>query len=213
MLMNYFMRKIISKHEEGRKRKRNQLIVGGVLIFIMFFSVLGYSFRGGDENTKKINYNGFEFINQNDFWILNTENFYFVFKNNPKQVEEIGGDLEYLENYYDKPLYIYSENSESEIEIYRNLFYQNQIVQRMQSACLDENITNTTLGERIVLECDENLPIKNCEDNFIIIKEDNNTKITQNKNCVFIFGQQENLTKITDEFLFKILGIREQQVL
>ncbi len=207
------MRKIISKHEEGRKRKRNQLIVGGVLIFIMFFSVLGYSFRGGDENTKKINYNGFEFINQNDFWILNTENFYFVFKNNPKQVEEIGGDLEYLENYYDKPLYIYSENSESEIEIYRNLFYQNQIVQRMQSACLDENITNTTLGERIVLECDENLPIKNCEDNFIIIKEDNNTKITQNKNCVFIFGQQENLTKITDEFLFKILGIREQQVL
>ena len=29
-----------------------------------------------------------------------------------------------------------SDNSEAETEIYKNLFYQNQIVQRVQEACL-----------------------------------------------------------------------------
>jgi hypothetical protein len=193
------MRKIISKQEETRKKKRNQLIVGFALIFIMLLSVLGYSFSGGSESTTKIKYNGFNFIKQEDFWVLNIENFNFIFKNNPNQVEKINSDLKNLENYYGKPLYMYSENYEAELEIYKNLFYYNQIVQRMQDACLEGNQT----------DCDETLPVKNCEDNFIIIRERNETKIIQENNCVFIEGKQEELTKITDEFLFKILGIEE----
>lgn len=193
------MRKIISKHEEARKKKRNQLIVGGVLIFIMLFSVLGYSFRRGEGSSiKKINYNGFEFTEQDNFWILNIEEFNFVFKNNPQQVEKIKGELKYLTNYYEKPLYIYSEDNNAKLEIYRNLLYQNQIVQRIQPACLE---TDNKLEE-----C-ENLPVKNCENNFIVIKESNESKIIQNESCVFIQGKEENLTEITDEFLFKILGI------
>jgi len=193
------MRKIISKQEETRKKKRNQLIVGFALIFIMLLSVLGYSFSGGSESTTKIKYNGFNFIKQEDFWVLNIENFNFIFKNNPNQVEKINSDLKNLENYYGKPLYMYSENYDAELEIYKNLFYYNQIVQRMQDACLEGNQT----------DCDETLPVKNCEDNFIIIRERNETKIIQENNCVFIEGKQEELTKITDEFLFKILGIEE----
>jgi len=191
------MRKIISKQEEEKKKKRNQLIVGFVLIFIMLFSVLGYSFGGGNESTTKIKYNGFKFVKQGESWILNTENFNFIFENNPNQVEKINSDLKNLENYYGKPLYMYSENYEAEMEIYRNLFYYNQIVQRMQDACLEGNET----------ECDGALPVKNCGDNFIIIRESNETKIIQENNCVFIEGEQGNLTKITDEFLFKILEI------
>ena len=193
------MRKIISKQEEARKKKRNQLIVGFALIFIMLLSVLGYSFSGGNKSTTKIEYNGFNFIKQDDFWILNMKNFNFIFKNNPNQVEKINSDLKNLENYYGKPLYMYSKNYDAELEIYKNLFYYNQIVQRMQDACLEGNQT----------DCDETLPVKNCEDNFIIIRERNETKIIQENNCVFIEGKQEELTKITDEFLFKILGIEE----
>jgi len=187
------MRKIVSKHKEARKKKRNQLIVGVVLIFIMFFSVLGYSFgRGNGEEIIKIDYNGFEFVEQNGFWELDIENFNFIFKNNPQQVEKIEGELKDLDNYYEKPLYIYSENNEAEWEIYRNL---DQVALRISPAYLE--------GE----EGDENLPTKNCENNFIIIKENNESGIIQDENCVFIQGKQENLTKITDEFLFKILGI------
>jgi len=192
------MRKITSKYKEDKKKKRNGIIVGVILIGVMFLGIFGYSFQGKndeEDNAKKINYNGFEFVEQNGFWFTNIGNSQFVFRYNPQQVEEITSELKYLDNYYGKPLYISSENSEAELEIYRNLFYQNQIVQRMQSACLEE-------------ACDGNLPVKTCEDNFIIIKENNTNEIIQEENCVFIKGRQENLTKITDEFLFKILGIR-----
>jgi len=191
------MRKIISKYKEDKRKRRNGMIIGLILVGIMFFSILGYSLRGKDDNDiKKLNYNGFEFVEQNGFWFTNTENFQLVFKYNPQQIEKIASELKNLNNYYGKTLYISSENSEAESEIYRNLFYQNQIVQRMQSACLEGDI------------CNENLPVKTCEDNFIIIKPDNISEIIQEENCVFIKGEEENLIKITDEFLFKIFGIR-----
>lgn len=189
------MKAIIQKQKTDRTK---QLILGGALVVVMFFSVLGYAFQGKeDDNSKKITYNGFKFVNQNGFWYLNVGQFQFAFKHNPKEVEKIDSELEYLDNYYGKPIYISSESNEAGAEIYQNLFYRNQIVQRIQFACLDEE------------ECEENLPIKTCLENFIIIKKSNNTEITQNESCVFIEGPLENLTKITDEFLFKILGIEQ----
>jgi len=191
------MRKIISKYKENKRKRRNGMIIGIILVGVMLFSILGYAFGGQDDNDiKKIDYNGFEFVEQNGFWFTNTENFQLVFKYNPQEIEKIDSELKYLNNYYGKTLYISSENSEAESEIYRNLFYQNQIVERMQSACLEGEI------------CNENLPVKTCDDNFIIIKPNNISEITQEKNCVFIKGEEENLTKITDEFLFKIFEIR-----
>ena len=44
----------MSKSQEERKRKRNQVVVGVILIFIMFGSVLGYAFlvnTGEDEKS------------------------------------------------------------------------------------------------------------------------------------------------------------------
>ena len=46
------MRRIISKEAEEKKKKRNQLIVGLILIAVMVFSVLGYSLSGfGNSNS------------------------------------------------------------------------------------------------------------------------------------------------------------------
>ena len=185
------MRKIGSKYQEEKRRKRNQLILGFILIFVMFFSVIGYSFQGiVNEDVEEFNYNGFEFTEQNGFWILNQNNINFIFRYNPNEVPKINSELKNLNNYNGKPLYISSESIEAESEIYTNLF---QSVERIQNACLEE--------------CDENLPIKTCEDNFIIIKE-GDEKIVQDNNCVFITGEINDLTKLSDEFLFKILEIK-----
>lgn len=188
------MRQITTQKDKERKNRTKQYAVGVILVLIMFLSVLGYSFqREEQDSTKKINYNGFNFINQNGFWVLEDQN--FIFRYNPLEVEKINSQILPLSNYAGKPLYISSENQEAGSEIYTNL---NPIVQRIQYACL-ENET-----------CDSDLPIKTCQDNFIIIKEADSNKISQNENCVFIQGPYENLTKISDEFLFKIIGIREQ---
>jgi len=201
------MKKIRTKSSEAKKQKRKQMIVGIVLIFVMFGSVFGVivgSF-GQDKDNSNIEYNNIKFVGQNNFWFASKGGLNFVFKNNPEQVEKIDVELNYFNTYESKPLYIYSENFEAELEVSRNFFYQNQIVQRVQSACLDEeaDIFNLTSA------CETNSPIKNCADNFIIIRESNETKIMQNENCVFIQGKKENLIKITDEFLFNVFGIRE----
>lgn len=192
------MRKIISKAEEQKKRRVNQLIIGGILILVMVLSVLGYSFGGNDEDNKKekIIYRGFEFTKQNGFWALNRENLQFSFLYNPNEVAEINAILNPMSNYFDKPLYVYSESAEAETEIYRNLFYDNQIVQRAQNACPENE------------KCAGDLPVKTCSDNFIIIREKDNSEIKQEDNCVFIYGKKEDLSKLSDSFLFKIIGIQ-----
>ncbi len=191
------MRKIGSKHDEEKKHKRNQLIIGVILILVMFGSVFGIIVGSfGKEDNTKTEYNGFEFTKQNERWLLNIGDFQFVFRYNPYEVEEIeaNSSLKYLNNYYNKPLYISSENNEASSEIYMNL---ESIIERVQSACLE--------GEK----CEGGLPVKTCASNFIIIREGNLDNITQKENCVFIYGSQENLTKVSDEFLFQIMGVRQ----
>ena len=190
------MRRIVSKHEEGRKRRRNQITIGIILIFVMVIGTLGFALQGfggfGEEDDGSVNnieYNGFEFVNQNGLWVLGN----FIFKNVPQQVEDIGFVSSTINDYQGKPLYIDSENQEAELEIFINL---GNIALRTQKACIEK------------IGCEEGLPVKTCADNFIIIKESNISNILQQDNCVFIEGVSGDLTKLTDQFLFKILGVR-----
>jgi len=192
------MRRIEIKEQEDKKKKRNQLIVGLILVVLMFVSVAGYAFVGnGSENkinSNKIVYNGFDFYNQNDFWILNNKNPQLIFKYNPEQTKNISVNVNQINDYYNKPLYIFSEDVEAELEIYKNLQGYSQ---RIQRACVEGNL------------CNSDIPIKTCEDNFIIIKKSETTNILQDNNCVIIEGAAENLTMIADEFLFRLFKIKQ----
>lgn len=111
----------------------------------------------------------------------------------PQQVEDIGEISNSINSYQGRPLYIYSESEEAELEIFINL---GNIVLRTQKACVEG------------VECPGDFPVKDCEDNFIIIVEKNISSIIQQDNCIFIEGKKEDLTGLVDQFLFKILGIR-----
>jgi hypothetical protein len=186
------MRKITSKQKRKKQEQIKQIVVGGILVLIMFASVIGYAFQGKeDSNNSKINYNGFDFIKQDSSWIFENS---FVFKYNPKETEEFAFEYELnsLEFYKNKPLYIYSKNLNAEAEIYNNIY---PVAQRIQYACLDG------------MECQNNWPVKTCEDNFILIQE-GEFSVEQKDNCLFIFGAKEDLIKISDEVLFKIIGVK-----
>lgn len=202
------MRKITERTNEEKKTRRNQFLIGGILILVMILSVLGYSLgrQDGETEAEKVIYNGYEFTKTAGLWTTKIGDFQFSFKYNPYETEKINSQINYLNSYANKPLYLLPGNVEAETEIYRNLFYQTGIAQRVQYACLQgENCT------------EQSLPIKNCTDNFIIIRENNESdvlnqnrsEIKQQDNCVFITGRSENLTSITDDFLFKIMGISE----
>jgi len=193
------MKGIKLKEDLRKKEKRNQFLIGTIMIFIMMLSVFGIAMSSvGKQETDKVNYNGFEFTNQNNLWILQFENLDFWFKYNPNEIEieDINASEEFnlFENYYNQVLYVYSEDREAELEVYRNL---NQVVERIQPACFEQE------------KCKGDFPLISCEKNSIIIEESNYSEITQKENCVFIKGGKENLVKIVDEFLFKILKIKE----
>lgn len=196
------MRKIRNKKEEERIRKRNNLVMTILLSLILLFSIGGYSFMGGDSSEKNsnkiIDYNGLKFYNQNNYWMSDNGDFNIIIKNNPNNLSDIkiSNSLKGINNYYNKPLYIYSENPSATQEIHNNFNLKtNSIVERIQEACI-ENKT-----------CDKNLPIKDCKDNLIIIKESEETQIYQQENCVFIKANNTEITKATDKFLLNILGI------
>lgn len=188
------MRRIISKERDSKKKKRNQIILSIILVVVISFSTLGYAFRGEVKSEKEVEYNGVKFVQQNTFWIADVGNLKLILRYSPYEVNKTETELNALENYYNKPLYIYSKNQEASYEIYNNL---EGIAQRIQPACLEEE------------NCEENLPIKTCEENFIIINEEENIKIRRENNCLFIEGQKEDLVKITDGVLLKIFGIEQ----
>ena len=151
-------------------------------------------------------YNGYEFTNQGSYWYLTLGGKDYFFQYNPFQIQESFNltteNLKYLSAYSGAPLYINSqENVNAESEIGR-IF--SGVSLRTQKACL--NNSGTTLKN-----CDVNLPMKDCSNNFIIVRtsEDNENRIYQEDNCVFIEGPSENLIKLTDYYLFKIMGIKE----
>jgi hypothetical protein len=190
------MREIETKKDLEKRQRKNQWIIGGILILIMMGSTFGIivdSF-GKNGNSQDVKYNGYSFSNENDYWTTTIGNYKFIFKYNPTQVERIQSNLRYLNSYSGIPVYIYSEDYLSEIEVRRNL---GSVVQRFQGACIDEK------------NCQGDLPIRDCSNNFILIRKANESRIYQNESCVFIEGKQENLTQITDEFLYWVTGIEK----
>ena len=108
------MRQITAKHIEEKKARRNRIILGVFLIFIMFFSVVEYSFlsfnSNGEsqiaENSTKTIYNGFEFSKQNGFWILNKDGSSFIFSYNPNEIVNYNFSAENIERYKNSALYL-----------------------------------------------------------------------------------------------------------
>lgn len=190
------IRRITSKEDEEKKRKRNQVIVGVVLALIMILSTLGYSF-GTNLGQRKItlNYNNYEFNYLDGFWNVNIGENIFGFINSPLNAYNVSSDVKPLADYYGKPLYLYSENSNAEEEIYRNL---DLITKNVTYACPENDE-----------KCGKSFPVKKCSDNFIIIREENISGVYQNNGCVFISGPFENLTQITDGFLLKMIGVQQ----
>lgn len=150
-----------------------------------------------DENTNtssKNTFNGHTFVKSGEFWGLTIGSYNFLFRNFPSEsalTEK--GNISTIDQYAGKPLYISSENMQASFEIYNNL---NKIVERWQFAC--ESGKN----------CTENLPIKDCSSNFIILEEGNNEEIEQKQGCVYIRASSENITRITDEFIYRIIGVK-----
>ncbi len=194
------MRKIITKEEIEKKETRNKTIVGVVLVLIMITSTLAYSFFSGDPEVKreKINYNGIEFIEQeNGLWKFELQGTEFNTQYTPQETQNITSIIfRGPGDYRGKTLFFIGEGpGRREIEV--NMI--GKMVPRAQDGCIIEYEE----------ECKDNTPIKECSsDNLVIIEESNETKLIQDENCIFIKSPYQEQARVADAFLFKVLGIQ-----
>jgi len=194
------MKKIITREIKEKKETRNKVIVGSVLIILMILSTIGYSFfSGGDEAQQKIEYKGVEFVlTDNSLWQFNIGGRVFQTQYNPVDTQNISVSVaRNLDSYSGKPLFFLGEDRGKQ-ELARNL---NSVVSRMQESCLEDYEEY----------CTEDSPLKDCEeDNIIIIEEIEKTEeieIKQEENCIFISAPYQEQIRAADAFLFKILKI------
>ena len=155
------MRRIKTIKENDKSKRRNQFIVSGILIVIMLFSIVGYGFiddsnpNGNEIQTTILNYNNFQFLEQNGFWILSSSPGTF-FSYNPTEVESITSvNLKDITNYQGEILYLVLEDPIAEQELRNNL---NSYAQKIESVCLEG------------FPCENNLPLKSCDDKVISLQ-------------------------------------------
>tara|TARA_Y100000034_G_scaffold133348_1_gene198570 strand:+ start:57 stop:626 length:570 start_codon:yes stop_codon:yes gene_type:complete len=189
------MRSIHSSESKLKKQRRSQLVIGIVLVGLMVLSTLGYAFSGGgdpeEEGVEKVEYRGVSFVQYGSAWVADRDP-QIVLSNNPYNVSQDIFLVNGVSSYSNQPLYIYYNDSLSSFYIYDNF---NPFIQRMQQACLSKG-------------CGEGLPVKNCSDNFIIIELSEKSEVLQEDKCVYIRGDQENISKLVDSFVLEAFGLK-----
>src|SRR3989344_9104860 len=88
----YLMQKILTKEEKAKKAKRNQLIIGIILIGVMVISSLGFALTSKQDknNPDNLNYNGIDFIRDNSgYWLFSIQGTGFATTYNPDETKDI----------------------------------------------------------------------------------------------------------------------------
>ncbi len=185
--------KIITKEEKERKVRRNQIIMGVLLIVLMVLSTVGFAFTDNFNNEEKIKYNNVKFTKDSGYWSFNVNGNNFLTLFSPKETEDISSIEISIQDYIEKPLYLIGDDGEHFSEIAINL---NGIVKRINRACLDEK------------DCKEDFPVKDCSNNIIIFEDSKENMIDKKENCVFIKSGYSEFIRYTDRFLFDLLDIQ-----
>ncbi|MDH3352938.1 MAG: hypothetical protein OEL87_00640 [Nanoarchaeota archaeon] len=185
------LRKIKTKEQTAKKKHRDQIFIGTMMIGLLIVSTLGYSLisSAADKGGSKTSELGIEFIRENNLWKTTLAGEDFAFQSLPSEISNVTMNGTFnLGEYSNKPLYIVSPN-EGAPEILSNI---GRYVLRYQQACLN----NET--------CTGDFPTKTCDSNLIIFTPGNETMVYQNESCVYISG---DAAMGADAFLYKVLGI------
>jgi len=188
------IKRIITQEEKDKKRKKEQIIWGVILAFLILFSSVGYAFLSRDDNKTEeeiFEYGGLEFVQNSGFWATQINNKVVYFGNLPTELSNVSIEGNYsFEDYYGKVVYFVNGQSGAEL-----ISYSLQgLSSRMQDACVD--------GFPCV---NSELPVKTCNDSVIIFSSGyNQTRVYKNNNCVIIEG---NSIMGADKLLYRLYNI------
>lgn len=182
------IRKLETREESEKKRKRNTLILSTIMIAILLFSTAGY-FSLRDESASSSNKAG-AVENVGDSWILTVGDQTLRFSSSPESSKNVSILMtKNMQSFYGKTVYFASDSDALSYELASSL---SRYTERLNPACYGP--------------CDKDLPEKNCNDSLIVINSINFTgqgRIYEEGNCVFIEGRLDTV----DAFLYKLFGV------
>jgi hypothetical protein len=196
------MKGIITDGKEDKKRIKWEAVLVLSLIGLLILSSIAFSifnFGGEQSQQQSVKYKEFTFYQYQGFWQTNIRGSQVYFSYLPQDLEKElhATQLHQLVSYSGQPLYVVSQDLDAEREIYLGL---SPFASRIQKACFGESVCE-----------DASLPIKNCQDRIFVIRyNDSSEGIQQEGNCVLIKGPAHSIVRLTDESIYKILGILEQ---
>ncbi len=152
------VRKISSREEVEKKRKRNVNIISIVMLVLLLGSTAGFAIIYSDEDSEQE-------ISENQEVTL-------PFGTSVEDAKWVPADIDVLiSDYSGKDVYI-SANESGVTSVIGSAI--GQYASRVNEACYGE--------------CEKDLPEKNCSENLIVYMEKEENKIYQSENCVFIEG-------------------------
>jgi len=206
-----------------RARRRNNLILGVIMIFLLVASTAGYSLMSGDrEEESVVEEMGFEFVRDGGMWKLafgSTDGHdsgepdeVFVFRYLPSEVGEIDVNVSVEFGDYAGEVLYFVNAGEGAGEVLTNL---DRYILRYQESCLEPVAPLVIDSEQLTVEdegnvseddfaCKGNFPVKDCGSNLVIFEAGNETRVYGDENCVFVEG---DYIRGVDAFLYKILGV------
>jgi hypothetical protein len=179
------MRKLDIKTKEKNQRRTWALI----FLFLMVFSVVGYAIVNSFNNNDSLGEVSDEgFVKTGGYWAYQISDQVYYFSNLPSEVSNLTVEGNFsLADYYNKPLY-FTENNKASIEILNNL---GRYAQRSQLACISEE------------NCGDDLPIKNCSIDNVIVFTRVEGEVRKEGECVYLGEGSET----ADRFLYEVLKI------
>jgi hypothetical protein len=211
------MKKLEVRSEKESKKRRNNLIIGIIIVALMVFSSLGYVIVERTTGSETGNeYNGYEFVKVSSGtyggWQTILKSFSdkkLVTSYLPQDVLNYSGTGADLFYFSGRTMYIIV-SSQSDIQAsYDFLYNLNGVVSRMQFACSYDN-ENSSFCQT------SNFPLKSCDDtsySTTVVKIDLNSTTTDykiNKSCYTLSGQEgkgSDFVKMTDNLIFKLFGV------
>jgi len=181
------IRRLQTKEELNRKRKRNNKILSLTMLSILLFSTIGYAFFiNPDSSSSNSNQEQNSDPAPSDKISFQYQGTQFILTSTLSQIKDIPVDITISpESYVNQPIYTDIKNEGVLKEIALNL---GKISAAVQKACYGK--------------CEENLPEKDCTSNLIVWNQSINKKVYQKDKCIFIEG---DITS-ADAFIYKLFN-------
>jgi len=188
------LKPIEKKTEKERKEKRNRILLAFFSAVIMILSVVGFALNLGRNHTIekqgefwefKVNLNGEEITLRTVYLPNETKNVLLNYKPS-------------IQDFANKKYYFYSniKLKERAIRLISYLSY----FSLLRESCIRG------------YECyNDELPLKDCNDNVILFEKSNVTEIKKEENCIILKGNETNIDKVIDAFLYNIFQIKNEK--